>query len=255
MKKYLLPLIATAMLFLAAPSFASNVTVTNPVAVWDNSTGVLQGFGIPGQGQNGYTNVQVRNSAGGVSLPNGTVAIPALNFTSDTDSGLYRIGANNLGIAANGAKVLDIGTTGLGVTGALSSSGDFAVATNKFTTAASSGNTAVAGTLNVTGLATLTAGANSADNLTMTAAAKTLVLKQGANGKTGTVTCNSNTPVTVGNTSFTANSGVLFTLKTVGGTVGALPHLVTATPSTGFDINCTASDTSVYNYHIIESAS
>lgn len=48
---------------------------------------------------------------------NGTVALPSFTFSSDLDTGIYRIGANNIGIGVNGAKVLDIGTTGLGVTG------------------------------------------------------------------------------------------------------------------------------------------
>lgn len=48
----------------------------------------------------------------------GTVGAPAYSFSGDTDSGLYRIGANNLGVAVNGAKVLDIATTGLTVVGA-----------------------------------------------------------------------------------------------------------------------------------------
>jgi microcystin-dependent protein len=40
---------------------------------------------------------------------------------------MYRIGANNLGIGVNGAKVLDIATTGLTVTGALAVSGALTV--------------------------------------------------------------------------------------------------------------------------------
>lgn len=91
-------------------------------------------------------------------------------------------------------------------------------------------------------------------DITMGTAAKTLVLKQGSNGKTGTVTLNGATPVTVSNTSITANSGVVFTLKTVGGTVGAVPSIKTITAGTGFTVAGTASDTSVYNYHVIESA-
>ena len=57
-------------------------------------------------------------SASGVaSFANGAVGTPSVTFTSDPDSGMFRIGANNLGVAVNGAKVLDISTTGLGVTG------------------------------------------------------------------------------------------------------------------------------------------
>jgi hypothetical protein len=41
----------------------------------------------------------------------GTAAAPAYAFGGDADTGLYRIGANNLGVAVNAAKVLDICTT------------------------------------------------------------------------------------------------------------------------------------------------
>ena len=47
----------------------------------------------------------------------GTVLLPSITFSDDLDSGAYRIGANNVGVAVNGAKVLDVSTTGLGVTG------------------------------------------------------------------------------------------------------------------------------------------
>lgn len=52
-----------------------------------------------------------------VGIPNGTVAAPGLAFASDLDSGIYRIGANNLGIAVNGAVVQDVRTVGVYVTG------------------------------------------------------------------------------------------------------------------------------------------
>lgn len=53
----------------------------------------------------------------------GTVAAPGLYLSTDTGTGLYRIGANNDGFAVSGAKVLDIASTGLGVTGTLSATG------------------------------------------------------------------------------------------------------------------------------------
>lgn len=67
----------------------------------------------------------------------------------------------------------------------------------------------------------------------------------------GTVTLNGATPVTVANTNVTANSLILFTLKTVGGTVGAAPVPQTVTPGTGFTVEGTAGDTSVYNFIIL----
>lgn len=60
---------------------------------------------------------------GPLKAANGTAAAPSHTFASDTDSGMYRIGGNNVGVAVNGAKVLDVATTGLDVTGTVNSSG------------------------------------------------------------------------------------------------------------------------------------
>lgn len=67
----------------------------------------------------------------------------------------------------------------------------------------------------------------------------------------GTVTLNGATPVTVTQSAITADSVVIFTLKTVGGTVGAYPAIQTITVGTGFTIAGTAADTSIYNYTVI----
>lgn len=70
-------------------------------------------------------------------------------------------------------------------------------------------------------------------------------------GSSGTFTADGASAVTVANTNVTADSIIVFTLKTVGGTVGAYPAIQTITPGTGFTVAATASDTSVYNYRII----
>ena len=70
-------------------------------------------------------------------------------------------------------------------------------------------------------------------------------------GSSGTFTANGATAVTVANTNVTADSVIIITLKTVGGTVGAYPAIKTITPGTGFTVAATASDESVYNYRII----
>lgn len=67
----------------------------------------------------------------------------------------------------------------------------------------------------------------------------------------GTVTVNGTSPQTVANANVTANSQIIITLKTVGGTVGALPAISTITPGTGFTVVATAADTSTYNYLIL----
>lgn len=58
-----------------------------------------------------------------VQLADGTVLLPSLTYTNDLNTGLYRIGADNIGVTAGGAKVLDIATTGLSVVGTTTSSG------------------------------------------------------------------------------------------------------------------------------------
>jgi hypothetical protein len=59
------------------------------------------------------------SAAAASNLAAGTVAAPGLYLATDTGTGLYRIGANNYGVAVSGAKVLDISATGLGVTGTM----------------------------------------------------------------------------------------------------------------------------------------
>jgi microcystin-dependent protein len=62
--------------------------------------------------------------AAGIGMSDGSVGTPAINFTGDTNSGIYVIGADNIGVAAAGAKVLDIATTGLTVTGDITATDD-----------------------------------------------------------------------------------------------------------------------------------
>ena len=66
----------------------------------------------------------------------------------------------------------------------------------------------------------------------------------------GTVTINGTSPITVAAPQVTGNSDINFTLKTVGGTVGAVPVVQTITPGVGFTVIGTAGDTSTYNFSI-----
>lgn len=67
----------------------------------------------------------------------------------------------------------------------------------------------------------------------------------------GTFTANGSTAVTVSNTNVHANSVILITIKTLGGTQGAQPTVTAKVDGTSFTIKATAGDTSVYNYAII----
>jgi len=92
---------------------------------------------------------------GSVHGANGTAANPSFAFLSNQNTGLYRIGLDNIGVAANGAKVLDIATTGLTVTGAVTATGAISGAAGSFTTlTANSGGTAQIASLTNTALTT-----------------------------------------------------------------------------------------------------
>lgn len=69
--------------------------------------------------------------------------------------------------------------------------------------------------------------------------------------KGGTFILNGATPVTIADTAVTANSHIIITLNTVGGTVGAIPVVETKTAGTGFTAQGTAADLSTYNYLIL----
>jgi hypothetical protein len=52
-----------------------------------------------------------------VSLLDGTVGTPSLNFAAETGTGLYRPGAGELAIAVLGTKRVGVTATGVSVTG------------------------------------------------------------------------------------------------------------------------------------------
>lgn len=62
---------------------------------------------------NGLTTLEMR-------VDDGSAAAPAVRFSSDLDTGLYRIGANNIGVATNGTEVARFTTSGAQVTGTIS---------------------------------------------------------------------------------------------------------------------------------------
>lgn len=54
---------------------------------------------------------------GPLKASNGSASLPAHTFGSDPNTGAYRIGADNYGIAVGGSKVVDVASTGVTVTG------------------------------------------------------------------------------------------------------------------------------------------
>jgi len=56
-------------------------------------------------------------SGGGVGFPDGSVSSPSMNFTNQTNKGLYNLATDKIGIAVGGAKVGEIGVGYGGFTG------------------------------------------------------------------------------------------------------------------------------------------
>lgn len=71
-------------------------------------------------------------------------------------------------------------------------------------------------------------------------------------GLAGTFTLNGATPVTVANANLAVGDIIVYSLRTVGGTVGAHPSVKTRTNGTGFTVAGTASDTSIFDYRILK---
>ena len=114
-----------------------------------------------------------RSGKGGMTapfrVPDGTVAAPALSFTNETSSGVYRIGASNVGIAVAGSKRFDCnGSTACTVSDPL-------IVT---------GSTTLQTTLGVTGVSTLS------DNVILAKAGAQTVTHSGGTLQVGTSDAN-----------------------------------------------------------------
>ncbi|MBI2018939.1 MerR family DNA-binding transcriptional regulator [Candidatus Daviesbacteria bacterium] len=100
-----------------------------------------------------------------ISIADGSAGTPALNFTNDTDTGLWRIGANQIALTTGGGShsglsINSSGNVGIGVTSAgatLSVSGGATIGSSYATLAAPSNGLAVSGNV---GIGTTTANSN-----------------------------------------------------------------------------------------------
>lgn len=65
---------------------------------------------------NGSTVVAIK-SAGQIQAANGTVGAPEYGFSTDSDNGMYLVGANNPALSAGGTKVVDLKSSGVAILG------------------------------------------------------------------------------------------------------------------------------------------
>lgn len=67
----------------------------------------------------------------------------------------------------------------------------------------------------------------------------------------GTFVCTAAGTITITNSAMTATSPVIISMNAQGGTITTPPAFKTVTAGTGFTVLCGASDTSTYNYVIV----
>ncbi|MGA9668296.1 MAG: hypothetical protein WBQ94_03765 [Terracidiphilus sp.] len=72
-----------------------------------------------------------------------------------------------------------------------------------------------------------------------------------ASARKGTFVCTAAGTITIANTNELATSDVIISMNTAGGTITTPPAMKTVTAGTGFTVLCGASDTSTYNYDIL----
>lgn len=93
-----------------------------------------------------------RNGNGGMLADlrgvDGTVTLPAYSFTNETGSGLYRIGAHDIGLSVNGTQQCEWNSTGMLVPGTLGVTGAATLASTLGVTGTINGATIAATTFN-----------------------------------------------------------------------------------------------------------
>jgi microcystin-dependent protein len=103
--------------FSVVNTFIPNTTISSSQMNANFSDMASNGFSavLPRDGQSAMT--------GQFKAANGTELAPAITFATDLNCGIYRIAADNIGVACNGAKVVDISASGVAVTGDISATG------------------------------------------------------------------------------------------------------------------------------------
>ena len=101
--------------------YSSATNVVSRLAIGSSNQILTVASGIPSW--SGTLSLTSGAYSSTLSISDGTAATPGLNFTNDTDSGLWRIGANSIALTTAGSDFSGIsidasGNVGIGVTGA-----------------------------------------------------------------------------------------------------------------------------------------
>jgi len=99
---------------------AGGYTLTLTTGIGGSATATVPPSGqatIICDGVNFYNANTVQVGATAVSLIDGNAGSPSLNFSSETNTGVYRPGASRFGISVLGTQVVDVNASGIDVTG------------------------------------------------------------------------------------------------------------------------------------------
>lgn len=247
-----------SMTALATVTGAASITGAASTSLTLNG-GSNGGALVIGQGTNGNTTLTLPGT-GEFDVTGNSTAYKTLAVTNSANAnagGFYLTCAGStgfgtaMGVATANIVMLEVDSSAGGYIGNRRN-GLLSFATNdlvRFTLAAD-GSATFLGTLAVTGISTFTGDVSAVGNIATTTAGKTLSIKSGSNAKSGTFTLVAGVAA-VTNTSITANSVIVVTLKTVNGTRAGLPDIV-PTATTGFVATAVSTDLSVYNWAIVE---
>jgi hypothetical protein len=109
-----------ANLYVISNQTSGAFTFTATTGIAGKATAIIPSSGqatLFCDGQNFYNANTTQAGATAISLVNGTVSGPSLNFSSETSTGIYRPGAGRFGITVVGSEILDVNTNGISVTG------------------------------------------------------------------------------------------------------------------------------------------
>lgn len=101
--------------YFVSDSAAGTLTTTEPTAVGSFSNPMIYVTDANTYIVLGYRSSQTVNQSFNPLLNDGTAAAPSLAFSADTDTGIYRVGANDIGIAVNGAKAFEADPSNVGI--------------------------------------------------------------------------------------------------------------------------------------------
>ena len=79
------------------------------VTFWNGGTSITSDSGFT------FSSSDDSVTLGKIKVGNGTVSLPSLTFSGDTDTGFYKPGAGQISLSINGTEVFGFGTAGIGV--------------------------------------------------------------------------------------------------------------------------------------------